>query len=162
MSQWPRWQDELDGILEGEAPYTRRRTARLLRGAEVDGDPVWEREEVRVADDRGHLHHFDSAWSWVGACGCVLTAQMPQMICARCQRPVCREHAVMCRSCRRYFCPPDSVQYGQGKETQTYCLDHRWIYRMNTYYLPTILVVLFVLLFVAAPIVLLIHLTRAH
>lgn len=135
MSQLPDWQDEFSQLLARGGSRTTKRSVRILGGAVQEGQSAWQREEIHAVDDEGNIHTFDRAWTTRGLCGCVLTQETGQVICACCRGVVCREHALSCSYCKLQFCLSDVVFYGTGDGRVVYCRRHRYIHYLKRFLL---------------------------
>jgi len=131
MSRLPDWERDLQQVIQSDGSYTRKRSARILDGPLSNGQAAWRREETRAVDDEGNIHVIDRSWTCHGLCGCVLTQETGQVVCAECGGVVCKEHAIECGHCHRRFCPAHAVLYGRDDRQVTYCQRHRWIHYLK-------------------------------
>jgi len=134
MSQLPDWQEDFKQLLAQEGgSRTTKRSVRILGGPAQEGKSAWQREEIRTIDEEGNIHTFDRSWTARGLCGCVLTQETGQIICAEatCKGVVCREHAVQCIWCRLHYCAAHIVFFGTGDARLAYCRRHRYIHYLK-------------------------------
>ena len=133
MTQLPDWEEERRQLLASNGPRTRTRTVRILRGTAVDGQSVWEQEEIRGADAEGRIIVLDHATARHAACGCVLGPNTRQVVCAECGSVICSEHAYMCICCGRRLGPAHATVYGHGENQVAYCWRHKYMHYVRKY-----------------------------